>query len=77
MFDDLTGDYQDAFKYYFDVILRPFSNFMIKAIEKIKPLDIAMICPGHGPILRSTWKEKVKLDGTICRDLYCRFALHG
>ncbi len=34
---------------------------MIKAIEKIKPLDIAMICPGHGPILRSTWKEKVRL----------------
>ena len=61
MFDDLTGDYHDAFKYYFDVVLRPFSNFMIKAIEKIKPLDIAMICPGHGPILRSTWKEKVRL----------------
>ena len=59
--DDLTGDYQDAFKYYFDVVLRPFSNFMIKAIEKIKPLDIAMICPGHGPILRSTWQEKVRL----------------
>jgi flavorubredoxin len=34
---------------------------MIKAIEKIRPLDIAMICPGHGPILRSTWREKVKL----------------
>ncbi len=34
---------------------------MIKAIEKIKPLDIAMICPGHGPILRSTWQEKVRL----------------
>jgi flavorubredoxin len=61
MFDDLTGDYQDAFKYYFDMILRPFSNFMIKAIEKIKPLDIAMICPGHGPILRTTWHEKVRL----------------
>ena len=61
MYDDLTGDYQDAFKYYFDVVLRPFSNFMIKAIEKIKPLDIAMVCPGHGPILRSTWREKVRL----------------
>jgi NADH oxidase (H2O-forming) len=61
MFDDLTGDYHDAFKYYFDVIMRPFSQFMIKAIEKIKPLDISVICPGHGPILRSTWQEKVKL----------------
>ncbi len=61
MFDDLTGDYQDAFRYYFDVIMRPFSQFMVKAIEKIKPLDIRMICPGHGPILRSTWQEKVRL----------------
>jgi flavorubredoxin len=34
---------------------------MVKAIEKIRSLDIAMICPGHGPILRSSWREKVKL----------------
>jgi NADH oxidase (H2O-forming) len=61
MFDDLTGDFEEAFKYYFDMILKPFSQFMVKAIEKIKPLEIAMICPGHGPILRSTWKEKVRL----------------
>ncbi len=62
MFDDLAGDYPDAFQYYFDVILRPFSKFMLKAIEKIEPLEISMICPGHGPILRSTWKDKVRLS---------------
>jgi len=62
MFDDLVGDYTEAFRYYFNVILRPFSQFMVKAIEKIRPLDIVMICPGHGPILRSTWKEKVRLS---------------
>jgi NADH oxidase (H2O-forming) len=62
MFDDLVEDYRDSFKYYFDVILKPFSNFMIKAIEKIRPLEIQAICPGHGPILRTTWKEKVKLS---------------
>ncbi len=60
MFDDQVEDYSDAFKYYFDVILRPFSKFMVNAIKKIKPLDIAAICPGHGPILRSTWKEIVE-----------------
>ena len=59
MFDDLIGDYGDAFEYYFDVILKPFSKFMLKAIEKIKPLPLDMICPGHGPILRSGWKEKI------------------
>ncbi len=62
MFDDLVGDYSDAFKYYFDVILKPFSKFMLKAIDKIDPLKISMICPGHGPILRTTWKEKVQLS---------------
>ena len=61
MFDDAVGDYSDSFKYYFDVILKPFSQFMVKAIEKIKPLDMQCICPGHGPILRTRWKEIVAL----------------
>jgi flavorubredoxin len=62
MFDDLIDktNYHKAFKYYFDVILKPYSSFMLKAIEKIKPLDIDMICPGHGPILRSGWQEVVE-----------------
>lgn len=59
LFDDEIGDYSEAFKYYFDVILSPFSKFMVKAIEKIKDLDIKMICPGHGPVLRSNWKDAV------------------
>jgi len=61
MFDDLVDNYDESFKYYFDVILRPFSNFMVKALDKIRPLEIKAICPGHGPILRRTWKEKVKI----------------
>lgn len=65
MFDDRVGDFQDAFRYYFDVILKPFSKFMLKAIEKIDGLDISMICPGHGPILRSGWQEKVRLSAEL------------
>ncbi len=65
MFDDLVGDFEDAFRYYFDVILKPFSKFMLKAIEKIKPLDIKAICTGHGPILRSNWKKWVDLSEEI------------
>lgn len=61
MFDDKVGDYHEAFRYYFDVILKPFSRFMVKAIDKIRPLDIKMVCPGHGPILRSDWKRIVDL----------------
>lgn len=59
MFDDLVGNYDEAFNYYFDVILRPYSKFVLKAIEKIRPLAIDQICTGHGPILRSTWKKRV------------------
>lgn len=62
MFDDLVGNYDDAFKYYFDVILKPYAKFMLKAIEKIRPLDIRVIGTGHGPILRSTWKKWVDLS---------------
>ena len=68
MFNDLTGTYDDAFKYYFDVILRPFSKFMLKAIEKIKDLNISMICTGHGPILRENWKRYVYLSETYARE---------
>lgn len=62
MFDDLVDNFDDAFKHYFDVILKPFSNYMIKAINKIREVDIDVICPGHGPILRSNWKKYVDLS---------------
>jgi flavorubredoxin len=58
MWDDLVGDYSEAFDYYFDVILKPYSKFLLKACEKVSALPVGMICPGHGPILRSGWKEK-------------------
>lgn len=58
MWDDLVGDYSEAFDYYFDVILKPYSKFLLKACEKVSTLPVGMICPGHGPILRSGWKEK-------------------
>lgn len=59
MMDDLVGNHDEAFKAYFDIIMRPFSQFMVKAIEKLRSVDIEMVCPGHGPILRTTWKEKI------------------
>lgn len=61
MFDDQVGDFTDAFRYYFNVIMRPYSKFMLHAIEKIRPLEIDTICPGHGVILRKNWKKYVAL----------------
>jgi flavorubredoxin len=61
MFDDAVPDFGDAFRYYFDVIMKPYSRFMLQAIERIRPLDIRMIAPGHGMILRKDWKKWVNL----------------
>jgi flavorubredoxin len=61
IFSELTEEYLGTFKYYFDVILKPFSRFMVKAIEKIKPLDIEYICPGHGPIHHKNLREVIEI----------------
>ena len=68
MFDSEVGDYSEAFDYYFDVILKPYSKFMLKAIDKIKDLQIDRICPGHGPILQESWKEKVERSRKLAED---------
>jgi flavorubredoxin len=52
MFSDFGEAYSKSFKYYFDVILKPFSRFMIRAIDFIKPLEVEYICTGHGPMHR-------------------------
>ena len=45
--------YMRATKYYFDCIIGPFKPFMLKALERVRELDVSMICPGHGPVLDS------------------------
>ena len=51
LFSDFSSDdYKASFKYYFDVIMKPYSRFMLRAIESIMPLDFDIICPGHGPV---------------------------
>lgn len=44
-------DYMKAAKYYFDCIIGPFKPYMSKALERVRGLDVSMICPGHGPVL--------------------------
>lgn len=49
-----------AQRYYFDVIMSPFSSYVLSAYEKVKNLDIDVICPGHGPILQEKPWETVE-----------------
>jgi len=54
MFNDLIDtDFSASYKYYFDMIIGPFKPYMAQALDKIEGLAIDIICPGHGPILRS------------------------
>ena len=47
-------DYLKAAKYYYDCIIGPFKPFMLKALNRVKTMDISMICTGHGPVLDTT-----------------------
>jgi len=62
LFSDFSDEYEATFKYYFDVIMKPFSRFMLRAIERIRPFDIDVICPGHGPIHRENIKKAIDLS---------------
>lgn len=49
--------YMSALRYYFDNIMGPFKPYVLKAIDKIRDLEIDMVCPGHGPVLdEDPWK---------------------
>jgi len=70
MVSDFSEEYTEAFKYYFDVIMKPFSRFMIRAIDSIRPLDIDVICPGHGPIHFDNAGKAVDLTASYAFDYY-------
>ena len=62
VFNDLIdGDFTEAYKYYFDCIMGPFKPFVLKALDKIKPLNIQFIGNGHGPVLRANIPHYLEL----------------
>jgi NADH oxidase (H2O-forming) len=61
MFSEFREPYSTSFKYYFDVILKPFSRFMLRAIDKIEQLEIDFICPGHGPVHKENLRKAIEL----------------
>ncbi len=53
LFNDLVENYDYAFHYYFLAIMRPFKEHVRAGLDKIKDLKLSVVCPSHGPILRS------------------------
>jgi len=52
LFNDCVGDFSFPFDYYYKHIMRPFRSHVLSALELLDALDLEVICPAHGPILR-------------------------
>ncbi len=53
MFDDRIDAFSEDFRHYYEHIMGPYRKKILEAIEKLKNLDIQLIAPSHGPILRT------------------------
>ena len=61
LFDDIVGDFDYAFKYYYDHIMRPFKSDVVKALSLYDNLEIEKICNLHGPIIRDNPSKYIEL----------------
>lgn len=43
--------YDHYFKHYYDSIMAPMARFVNLALNQLKPLEIDMVLPSHGPVL--------------------------
>lgn len=43
--------YDDALLYYYTAIFGPFKPYVLSGMDKIKGLELDMVCPSHGPVL--------------------------
>ncbi len=57
IFNDELPDYRPDMEFYFDCIMRPFKDKALAAIEKIRGERVEVLCPSHGPVIRTDpWK---------------------
>jgi len=61
LFDDKVDDFSEDFKLYYDVIMRPFRRKIAEGLKKIEDLEIEIIAPSHGPVLRTNPSKYIKL----------------
>lgn len=59
--------YEKEFKVYYDAIMGPFAKFVLRALDRIKDLDIALVCPSHGPMIAGD-------DIKVATDTYRKWA---
>jgi len=59
LFNDQVGDFRFSFEYYYAHIMRPFREYVLDALALIDPLDLRLIAPAHGPLLRHMPRDYV------------------
>ncbi|MDP3058388.1 MAG: FprA family A-type flavoprotein, partial [bacterium] len=62
MFDSklhYKNKYDSALKFYYEAIFSPFNKAVRDGLEKISHLELAMVCPSHGPILEVSIDEVI------------------
>ncbi len=83
IFNDQVGDFDYAFSYYYNHIMKPYKSYVNSALDAISKLPLQIIAPSHGPVLRHNissyldrYKEwsrpKVSLSGK--KQLYIFYA---
>jgi len=60
MFNDRVGDFRFSFEYYYQHIMRPFREHVRHGLDLIEPLELKLIAPAHGPILRDAPRTYVQ-----------------
>ena len=60
LFNDRAGDFRFSFDYYYQHIMRPFRSHVLEALDLIEPLDLRLLAPAHGPILREAPRRYVQ-----------------
>jgi flavorubredoxin len=60
LFNDRVGDFRFSFEYYYQHIMRPFREHVRAGLDLIEPLELRLIAPAHGPILRDAPRSYVQ-----------------
>lgn len=70
--DELKNKEQafEAFKFYYSMIMRPYKEHILKALKKIENVEIDIVCPSHGPILREDTKKYIDYYDTMANRFY-------
>ncbi|MHA6528870.1 FprA family A-type flavoprotein [Paenibacillus sp. BAC0078] len=69
LFSDEAGfDITEDFKGYYNAIIHPHRRYVRTLLEAVKDLDITMIAPSHGFIIREDIRKYIDLYATLSRE---------